>query len=66
MNLCLSCYRCGSISFKRTKQPCYNVEGDSYLSHENVKDAKVICNECGLEDYVENLVIKYQIERGEE
>ena len=60
MELVLSCVCCGSTKFKRTEQPCYNIEGKSYLLHEDKKDAMVICEKCGLEDYVENLVIQYR------
>jgi predicted nucleic-acid-binding Zn-ribbon protein len=65
MKLTLSCYCCGSTEFKRTEQPCYNIEGNSYLAHDDLSKATVICKKCGLKDYVHNLVIKYEIEVGD-
>lgn len=59
MQLRLSCVCCGSTDFKRTKQEYYDIEGESYLFHEDEYNFKVICKECGLEDYVSNLVIKF-------
>ena len=58
MKLSLSCFKCGSTDFKLTEQPCTDIENSSYLLHDNLTNAKVICDKCGLEDFVENLVIK--------
>jgi hypothetical protein len=60
LKLILSCFCCGSVDFKETPQFCKDIEGKDYLFQENVKDSKVICKKCGLEDYVENLVIKFK------
>jgi hypothetical protein len=59
MKLQLSCYCCGSTEFIKSEQPCYNIEGYSYLLHEDVKDAEVTCSKCKLKDFITNLVIKY-------
>lgn len=60
MKLILSCVCCGSVEFYSSEQPCYNIENVSYLLEEDKKDAKVTCYKCGLEDWVENLVITYR------
>lgn len=59
MKLQLSCFCCGSTDFIQTKQPCTNIEGYSYLLHNDIKETEVTCSKCGLKDYVDNLVIKY-------
>jgi predicted nucleic-acid-binding Zn-ribbon protein len=60
MRLILSCFKCGSIDFKNTGQFLTNIEGESYLVRDDYKESKVICSRCGLEDYVENLVIVFK------
>ena len=60
MKLILSCFKCGSIDFKRTEITNIEIEGHSYLMHEDYKDTQLTCEECGLEDYVENLVITFR------
>ena len=60
MRLALSCYCCGSTVFKETSQPYYEIENSYYLHHEDRAKAEVICEKCGLRDYVVNLVIKYE------
>lgn len=60
MQLKLSCYCCGGVDFKHTEiSDLTNIENRSYLYHNEIKDNKVICKKCGLEDYIENLVIKF-------
>lgn len=59
MKLQLSCFCCGSTDFIRTEQPCTNIEGYSYLFHNDIRETEVTCSKCGLIDYVDNLVIKY-------
>lgn len=61
MRLALSCYCCGSTRFKETPQPYYRIEKSFYILHEDVGRAEVICERCGLEDYVANLVVKYEV-----
>ena len=58
VNFKLSCVCCGSTEFKNTEQQYHTVENQQYLLYEASKNAKVICSKCGLEDYVQNLVIK--------
>lgn len=53
MKLVLSCIRCGATDFKNTKHA-------SYLLQEDCEEAKVICDKCGLEDYVKCLVITFK------
>jgi len=60
MQLILSCACCGSTDFNKKALNIINIENTSYLLHENYKDTKLVCSECGLEDYVENLVITFR------
>lgn len=60
MKLILSCVKCGSIEFKKKELDIINVEQHSYLLHEDYKDTKLTCEKCGLEDYVENLIITFR------
>ena len=55
INLKLSCYKCGCTYFENTPQNYNEIEGNTYLQDEK---AKVKCVNCGLEDYVQNLVPK--------
>ena len=61
MQLKLSCYRCGSVDFELTEiSGLTDIEGASYLLSEEIKDNVVICKKCGLEDFIQNLVIKFK------
>ena len=60
MKLTLSCVKCGSTEFKKKELDIITVEQRSYLLHEDYKDTKLACEECGLEDYVENLIITFR------
>ena len=61
MQLKLSCYRCGSVGFEHTEiSGLTDIEGASYLLLEEIKDNVVICKKCGLEDFIQNLVIKFR------
>ena len=60
MKLILSCYKCGSTDFKNTKIEHHDIEGASYLFQEDLMKTTVICENCGLKDYVENLIIKFR------
>ncbi len=74
MQLKLSCYKCGCTEFERTPICGLNDIGESklnvvtgtkdriihsYLLPENFKENKAICKHCGLEDYIDNLPIKF-------
>ena len=58
ISLRLSCVCCGTTEIKNTEQPYYTIEDKHYLLHDDLDKAKVVCSKCGLEDYIENLVIK--------
>jgi len=60
VELKLSCFKCGSTDFEITEVDNIKVEGHSYLLHEDYKDTKLTCERCGLEDYVENLIITFR------
>ena len=60
MKLLLSCVCCGATEFKKKELSIINVEERSYLLHEDSKDEKLICEECGLEDYINNLIITFR------
>lgn len=60
MRLILSCFRCGSTDFDHAPIECQEIEGNYYLPNENVEGTQVTCSKCGLEDYVENLVITFR------
>ena len=60
MELKLSCFKCGSTDFEITEVDNIKIEGHSYLLHEDYKNTQLICSKCGLEDYVENLVITFR------
>ena len=53
VQLKLSCYKCGGVIFENTKQD-YTIIEDMYFL-ENPKATLKCCN-CGLEDYLANLV----------
>ncbi len=49
----LTCYCCGDINFEYKSMECREIEGMYFL--ENNKQL-VRCRQCGLEDYLYNLV----------
>ena len=53
IELKLSCYKCGGVIFENTEQDYTNIEDMYFL--ENPKSILKCCN-CGLEDYLHNLV----------
>ena len=53
IELKLSCYKYGGVIFENTKQDYTNIEDMYFL--ENPKSILKCCN-CGLEDYLHNLV----------
>lgn len=53
-----TCVKCGSDKFKPKEMKYIEVEGASYLHYEDTIKEQVICDVCGLEDYVTNLVLK--------
>lgn len=60
MELKLSCYCCGGTEFKRTPlDGLINIENTSYLYQGKYYNNMVTCKSCGLEDYIQNLVIKF-------
>lgn len=64
MELKLSCFKCGSTDLKTVCGNYYRIENEFYILHEDKKKSVVLCNKCGLEDYVENLVIKLAEKEG--
>ena len=59
MELKLSCVCCGGAEFKETIiDGLITVNGTEYLHNVDIKNNKVVCDKCGLEDYIENLIIK--------
>ena len=62
MKFKLTCYCCGSSDFVVKELPLVSVGNENYLMHEDVEKEKVVCNKCGLEDYVVNLVVSPYIE----
>lgn len=63
MRLVLSCVCCGSSEFKKDIPiESFNVEGNTYLHHEDLANVKVACSKCGLEDYVRNLMVEVVVE----
>ena len=61
MELKLSCYCCGGTEFStKTGVITTNLTKSCLHTHHVniVKDNKVICGNCGLEDYIKNLEIK--------
>ena len=67
MKMQLSCYCCGSTNFKLSSIVDLDIiEGNSYLYQENQKENKVTCKNCGFEDYMENLPIKFFVDPYEE
>ena len=61
MELKLSCYCCGGTYFSNKEMLGYKIENNIYvpLSDKEVREnAVVVCEKCGLEDYVVNLVPK--------
>lgn len=61
MEFKLTCVCCGSHEFKIKKLPLTEVEGITYLYHDDIEEQRVICNKCGLEDYIENLVLNVSL-----
>lgn len=57
MEFKLTCVCCGSSEFEVKELPLTEIEGATYLYHEDINQ-KVVCKKCGLEDYIENLVLK--------
>ena len=58
IELKLSCYCCGGTVFENNELPYTKIEDDYYLLDEDSKDCKLKCVNCGLEDYIGNLVPK--------
>jgi predicted nucleic-acid-binding Zn-ribbon protein len=59
VELKLSCVCCGGMEFKEKQLDVINIEGHSYLMREESKE-KIICENCGLEDYIDNLIITFR------
>lgn len=60
MQLKLSCYCCGNEDFEHTEiEGLLEIEGRSYLLQEEIKNNEIICKKCGLQDYIQNLPIKF-------
>ena len=55
MELKLCCPRCGKHEFELKELPLADINDITYLL--DVEKAQVTCKNCGLEDYVFNLVI---------
>ena len=60
MKLLLSCVCCGATEFKKKELNIINIEEYSYLLHEESKCEKLTCENCGLEDYIDNLIITFR------
>ncbi|MGL5150021.1 MAG: hypothetical protein ACRC7N_05515 [Clostridium sp.] len=59
MELRLSCNCCGSTEFQLKELLLQEVEGCTYLHHEEIKKGiEVICNKCKTEDYIDGLTLK--------
>lgn len=59
MELKLSCICCGGTDFKETIiNNLTIISGIEYLRNLDIEDNRVVCNNCGLEDYIKNLEIK--------
>lgn len=56
MELKLSCYCCGSTEFSLIAEVvnCSHM----HCRENTIKDNRVICSRCGLEDYIKNLKTK--------
>lgn len=58
MELKLSCYRCGGFEFEQRVMEVTEIEGKEYLHKENELKDVVECKNCGLTDYIANLVVR--------
>ena len=58
IELKLSCYCCGGTIFENSKLAYTKIEDEYYLLNEDNENSKLKCVNCGLEDYIENLVPK--------
>jgi len=65
MELKLSCYCCGKTDFESNELYGYEIEGSYYVyPYETEKEKLIVkCKNCGLEDYVFNLVPKFSLIR---
>ena len=60
MQLKLSCYCCGCEEFEHTPvKNLIEVKNRNFLLQEFLEDNQVKCTNCGLEDYIMNLPIKF-------
>lgn len=48
------------MNLKLKKLPLTRVDDSTYLYHEDIEGQQVVCKRCGLEDYIENLVISVE------
>lgn len=56
MEIKLSCYKCGGTEFGEVKINPIIVEDSVYIHPDSNNDATVICNRCGLKDFVGGLM----------
>ena len=58
----LTCVRCGGETFRVSDQSLEDftvVEGASYIYQEDFGNSQVVCETCGLEDYLKNLPLVF-------